>query len=39
PLPKSVPTLDGKKDPLDGLILEEPGLASIRDEAPIRHIA
>lgn len=38
PLPKSVPTLDRKKDPLDGLILEEPELTAIRDVAPIRHV-
>ncbi|POS81642.1 hypothetical protein EPUL_006549, partial [Erysiphe pulchra] len=36
PLPKLVTTIDGPQDPLDGLILQEPGLASIRDDVPIR---
>ncbi|KHJ33039.1 putative effector protein [Erysiphe necator] len=39
PLPKQVTTMDEKEDPLDGLILQEPGLASIRDEIPIKRIA
>ncbi|KAF5183262.1 reverse transcriptase [Thalictrum thalictroides] len=39
PLPKRISTLDGPKDPLDGLLLEEPGLVSIRDNVPIRHVA
>lgn len=39
PLPKHVTTMQGAKDPLDGLLLEEPGIARIRDEVPIRQIA
>ncbi|POS81751.1 hypothetical protein EPUL_005885, partial [Erysiphe pulchra] len=39
PLPKLVTTIDGPQDPLDGLILQEPGLASIRDDVPIRQMA
>ncbi|POS82009.1 hypothetical protein EPUL_005720, partial [Erysiphe pulchra] len=39
PIPKLITTLDGKCDPLEEFILQEPGLASVRDEIPIRHIA
>ncbi|POS84044.1 hypothetical protein EPUL_003922 [Erysiphe pulchra] len=39
PLPKQITTLDGPQDPLDGLILQEPGPASIQHNVPIRQIA
>ncbi|KHJ31285.1 hypothetical protein EV44_g3683 [Erysiphe necator] len=39
PLPKQVTTMDGTEDPLDGLLLQEPGLISIRDEVQIKKIA
>ena len=39
PLPKYISTMDGPQDPLEGLLLQEPGFASIRDEVPIRQMA
>ena len=39
PLPKHVTTLDGALDPIGGLLLQDPGLASILDDVSIRHIA
>lgn len=38
PLPKLTTTVDGTKDLVDDLILQEPGFASIRDNMPIRHV-
>ncbi|POS86770.1 hypothetical protein EPUL_002708 [Erysiphe pulchra] len=38
-IPKLITTLDGKCDPLEKFILQEPGFASDRDEVLIRHIA
>ncbi|POS83309.1 hypothetical protein EPUL_005562, partial [Erysiphe pulchra] len=34
PLPKCISTMHGPQDPLEGLLLQEPGFASIRDESP-----
>ncbi|POS81664.1 hypothetical protein EPUL_006013, partial [Erysiphe pulchra] len=39
PLPKFISTMDGPQDPLEGLLLQEPSFASIRDEVPIRQMA
>ncbi|POS83584.1 hypothetical protein EPUL_003556, partial [Erysiphe pulchra] len=39
PLPKQVTNMDGKEDPLDGLLFQESGLAAIRDEVSIKRIA
>ncbi|POS84448.1 hypothetical protein EPUL_006186 [Erysiphe pulchra] len=39
PIPKLITTLDGKCDPFEEFILQEPGLTSVRDELPIKHIA
>ncbi|KHJ32942.1 hypothetical protein EV44_g3966 [Erysiphe necator] len=39
PLPKHVSTMDSPQDPLERLLLQEPGFASIRDEVPIRQMA
>lgn len=39
PVPKLVTTMDGTEDPVDGLLLQEPGFASIRDDMPIRQVA
>ncbi|POS88315.1 hypothetical protein EPUL_000617, partial [Erysiphe pulchra] len=39
PLPKFISTMDGPQDPLEGLLLQEPGFASICDEVPIRQMA
>ncbi|POS81690.1 hypothetical protein EPUL_006417, partial [Erysiphe pulchra] len=39
PLPKHITTMDGTEDPLDCLLLQEPGLASIREDVPIRQVA
>ncbi|POS81789.1 hypothetical protein EPUL_006663 [Erysiphe pulchra] len=38
PLPKFISTMDGPQDPLEGLLLQEPSFASIRDEVPIRQM-
>ncbi|KHJ34596.1 hypothetical protein EV44_g3274 [Erysiphe necator] len=39
PFPKLFTTLDGKQDPVNELPLQEPSLASLRDEVPIRQVA
>ncbi|RKF78706.1 hypothetical protein GcM3_061032 [Golovinomyces cichoracearum] len=39
PIPKRISTMEGEKEPLDELLLQEPGLARICDEVPIRLVA
>lgn len=39
PLSRKVSTMDGTENPLDGLLFQEPAIASTRDEVTIKRIA